>query len=181
MKPIIQNITTEKLVDFTVEEATWFNGEMNAPVKTYRFNYPSSLGTIEVIGEYRRNTWQKPNWYKSIHYTDIYLWTINLNSDVTLPDLEIDKNSWIKRKFFNRPELNVTCGNQELKKSLENSPYLKDLLGGGNENISATIRAQGKKMWTSFNTLIDHEGLIRIALISMEDIEDKIKAIVNIG
>ena len=175
MKPIIEHITAEKEVDFTEEIGTWFNGEMNVPVKTYRFQYPTILGSIEVIGEYRRNTWQKANWYKSINFSDIYIRTINLNANRTLPSIEIEANSWIKQKFFNRPRLNVNCNIQELKKDLENSAILAELLLSGHENVSATIRSDDRRLWTTFNTLIDHESLIRKSLETFEEIEEKIK------
>ena len=179
MKSIIQNITTEKSVEFIEEESIWFNGHMNNPVKTYRFNYPSTLGIIEVIGEYRRNTWQKANWYKNIHFTDIYLWTIKLNTRATLPSIEIEANSWLNQKIFMEPKLKVSCSNPDLKKSLENSQRLSTLLLGKHENVSATIRTVGQTLCTSFNTQIDHEGLIRKALHSIEEIEEKIKTTAN--
>lgn len=175
LEEIIKNISEAKGCNFAMEESTWFNGEMNVPVKTYRLNYTTQGSKINLTGEYRRNTWRKANWYKNIHSIDVYLWTIKLESNHKIPEFEISKNSWLQTKIFNLDRLDIKSDNKALKKRLKTIEILNDLLDGNEEKVSATIRGDGKIIWTSFNTLIEHNNLIGKALLAFEKIGNEIK------
>jgi len=167
---IIEKITAEKNISFTEEEDTWFNGQMNVPVKTYSFSYPVELGDIEVVGEHRINTWRKTNWYKHIHSTDIYLWNIQLISEHKLPELKVSTNSWFRVNLLHQSKLTVKSSDKLLEHRLTVSKNVADLLLPGSESSSASIFSSNNVISTSFNSLVDHEGMIRKALLVFEEI-----------
>ncbi len=155
-----------------MEESPMFNGKMNVPIKVYKLNYPSKTGHIHLIGEYRRNTWQKPSMLKHIHNTDIYLWEIKLIVDSKLPKFKIEKNSWLKTAFLHQHVLSIKCKDERLYRSLYYSEKLADLLAGNNGKLSGTIISDGHTMYTNFNTMLNHEQLITRALETFETIEN---------
>lgn len=155
-----------------MEESTYFNGQMNVPVKTYNLYYTLNQSKIILIAEYRRNTWKNANWYKNIQSTDIYLWTLKLESSEETPDFRISRNNWLQTYILKRPNLKIKSQDNELKYRLEKLNNLKDLF----KKIDATIRVDDQNIWTSFNTLIDHKKTINKALTVFEEIENEIQS-----
>lgn len=179
MRPIIEGIAKYRGVSYTVEKSTWNRGDMTLPVKTYELNYPSVIGHLYLAGEYRRNIWQKANWYRELHDTDIYMWTIRVVSESELPSIEIFRNGWLHQCLLQKPKLNIVCKDMMLHERLSRNENLKGLLTGKQEVVSATIKTTDNVLWTAFTSLIDHETLVNKALLTMEEIEREINRIMN--
>lgn len=175
MQQIIQNIATQKGVIFTMEESSYFNGKMYLPVKTYKLEYPTMFGQLHLNGEYRRNTFQKPGLTKGIYDTDIYLWEITLKVNTKITKFKVEKNSWINTTFFHQDKLSVKCKDRMLKVALSELNILHELLVEEGPIISSAIRSDGKSIWTCFNTILDHEKLIKKVLTAFEEIEKVLK------
>lgn len=179
MRSIIETISSNRNASFQEEESTWFNGEMNAPVKTYSLSFPVLNGNLHLEGEYRRNVWQKPNWYKNISQTDIYLWTVSVESQLNLPKSEIKPGSWINRLILNRKGPSINSESGDLKEVLADSKLLKRLFDGDHEVIHTTIRILDQKIWMTFSSLIDHERLVNTAIETIEFINTKANLMVD--
>ena len=175
MIQIIEKISKDKGIQFTLEESTMFIGNMSVPVKNYKLSYPVELGQIQLTGEFRRSHWKNKSLLKDIHLTDIYLWSIELKSIDNLPKFKIERSSWFNTFFWNQEQLRIQCKNERLRNALSEIKELYDLLVGNKETVSASIKAKNNSIWANFNTTISHEQKINEALIIFEKISFAIK------
>lgn len=162
MITIIEKIAQDKRVTFSQNEMTWFNGEANFPLKYYQLEWNFGAWTIKLNGEYRRNTWQKPNWHKALDRTDIYLWTCFAQSQKREAlDFEISKATWLDKILRGKGKLIFEGKNKALLNELVTNEAVNRFYFKSNDTVRCQligISDQGSIIIsTHLNSLFNHE------------------------
>lgn len=150
-----------------MEESTWFNGEMNVPLKQFRLEYQVAQCRINLKAEFRRNSWQKPSWYKNLYLTDVYLWGIELHSDGEFADFELHKRSSLGAILHKNQKMEIIAQDEELLALINQCKPLHELFATSHSPIQH-IYGKDNKVSTHFNTVVDHQHSIERVLKGLE-------------
>lgn len=174
MKQIFQDIAFKEGVEYSMNKASWFNGEMMCPVKNYDLKFPVPNGYLRLQGEYRRNTYHGSFWSAGTNQVDLQNWNITMMLSTNWERFTVFKSIWIERNLFGKSGFIARCKNFDFKQVLGSMEVFDRLFNSSNESLDGRIlgkmTSKGYRVRSGFTTRYDHEYLVGTIVQAFKEI-----------